>query len=177
MEQFTALKRKALEKYFSRMNDQQRKAVFKIKGPLLILAGAGSGKTTVLVNRIANMIYFGNAYNTEQTYGTPSEQDIQFLKDYIDGKTNDASTLADIVAYDCIKPWSILAITFTNKAAGELKGIEEFKAVPNGHSIEVRVYRRRLSTPPAQGYSGVNVTSLDFQAVSPFMILTILRGL
>ena len=35
MEQFTALKRKALEKYFSRMNDQQRKAVFKIKGPLL----------------------------------------------------------------------------------------------------------------------------------------------
>ena len=83
------------------MNDQQRKAVFKIKGPLLILAGAGSGKTTVLVNRIANMIYFGNAYNTEQTYGTPSEQDIQFLKDYIDGKTNDASTLADIVAYDC----------------------------------------------------------------------------
>lgn len=121
MEQFMALKRKALEKYFSRMNDQQRKAVFKIKGPLLILAGAGSGKTTVLVNRIANMIYFGNAYNTEQTYGTPSEQDIQFLKDYIDGKTNDASTLADIVAYDCIKPWSILAITFTNKAAGELK--------------------------------------------------------
>ena len=121
MEQYTALKRKALEKYFSRMNDQQRKAVFKIKGPLLILAGAGSGKTTVLVNRIANMIYFGNAYNTEQTYGTPSEQDIQFLKDYIDGKTNDASTLADIVAYDCIKPWSILAITFTNKAAGELK--------------------------------------------------------
>lgn len=121
MEQFTALKRKALEKYFSRMNDQQRKAVFKIKGPLLILAGAGSGKTTVLVNRIANMIYFGNAYNTEQTYGTPSEQDIQFLKDYIDGKTNDSSTLADIVSYDCIKPWSILAITFTNKAAGELK--------------------------------------------------------
>ena len=70
------------------MNDQQRKAVFKKKGPLLILAGAGSGKTTVLVNRIANMIYFGNAYNTEQTYGTPSEQDIQFLKDYIDGKTH-----------------------------------------------------------------------------------------
>ena len=170
MEQFTALKRKALEKYFSRMNDQQRKAVFKIKGPLLILAGAGSGKTTVLVNRIANMIYFGNAYNTEQTYGTPSEQDIQFLKDYIDGKTNDASTLADIVAYDCIKPWSILAITFTNKAAGELK--ERLAGMLGEAALQ-----RRLSTQPAQGYSGVNVTSLDFQAVSPYMIQTILREL
>lgn len=120
-EQFMQLKRKALEKYFSRMNDQQRKAVFKIKGPLLILAGAGSGKTTVLVNRIANMIFFGNAYNSNETYGEPSQQDIQFLQDYIDGKTDDAQELADVVAYDCIKPWSILAITFTNKAAGELK--------------------------------------------------------
>lgn len=119
--QFTELKKKALEKYFSRMNEQQRKAVFKIKGPLLILAGAGSGKTTVLVNRIANMIFFGNAYNSEETYGIPSEQDIQYLRDFIDGKVSDPSALADIVAYDCVKPWSILAITFTNKAAGELK--------------------------------------------------------
>ncbi len=123
MEQFTALKRKALEKYFSRMNDQQRKAVFKIKGPLLILAGAGSGKTTVLVNRIANMIYFGNAYNTEQTYGTPSEQDIQFLKDYIDGKTNDASTLADIVAYDCIKPGAYLLSRSQTRRQASLKNV------------------------------------------------------
>ena len=86
MEQFTALKRKALEKYFSRMNDQQRKAVFKIKGTLLILAGAGSGKTTVLVNRIANMIYFGNAYNTEQTYGTPLSRTYSFSKTTLTAK-------------------------------------------------------------------------------------------
>ncbi len=65
MSEFDILKRKALEKYFSGLNDMQRKAVFKVHGPLLILAGAGSGKTTVLINRIANMIYFGDAYTYE----------------------------------------------------------------------------------------------------------------
>ena len=120
-DEYNTLKKKALEKYFSRMNPEQQKAVFKIKGPLLILAGAGSGKTTVLINRIANMIYFGNAYNSHNTYGEPSADDMRFLKDYAEGKETDSSKLADIVAYDCVKPWNILAITFTNKAAGELK--------------------------------------------------------
>ena len=115
------LKKLALEKYFSHMNDKQKEAVFCIKGPLLILAGAGSGKTTVLVNRIANMIFFGNAYNSDIGFGTPSQEDIAFLKDYIEGRQTDADKLADIIAIDCVKPWSILAITFTNKAAGELK--------------------------------------------------------
>ncbi|MDO5125653.1 MAG: 3'-5' exonuclease [Ruminococcus sp.] len=118
---YNTLKNKALEKYFSRMNSEQQKAVFKVKGPLLILAGAGSGKTTVLVNRIANMIFFGNAYNSDEGYGNYTDEDIAFLKDYVDGKTTDADKLADIIAYDCVKPWNILAITFTNKAANELK--------------------------------------------------------
>lgn len=121
MSEFQTLKRRALEKFFSRMNPEQQKAVFKIKGPLLILAGAGSGKTTVLVNRIANMIYFGNAYNSETGDNFVTEEELQFLRDYIDGKTDDSPRLADIVSCECIKPWSILAITFTNKAAGELK--------------------------------------------------------
>lgn len=121
MSEFQTLKRRALEKFFSRMNPEQQKAVFKIKGPLLILAGAGSGKTTVLVNRIANMIYFGNAYNSETGGNFVTEDELQYLRDYIDGKVNDISRLADIVSCECVKPWSILAITFTNKAAGELK--------------------------------------------------------
>ena len=147
---FVELKRKALEKYFSRMNPEQQKAVFKIKGPLLILAGAGSGKTTVLVNRIANMIFFGNAYNSDQTYGKPTAEDLQFLQDYIDEKTDDKQTLADIVAYDCVKPWNILAITFTNKAAGELKErlslmlgeAGEGLTAATFHSACVRILRR-----------------------------------
>ncbi len=149
-ENYNTLKNKALEKYFSRMNDSQRKAVFKIKGPLLILAGAGSGKTTVLINRIANMIYFGDAYNNETGYGSCSADDLQFLKDYADGKTDNSDRLADIVAYNCVKPWSILAITFTNKAAGELKSrlSAMLGEAGNGitaatfHSVCVRILRR-----------------------------------
>lgn len=112
-------KRTALKKYFSRMNEMQQEAVFTINGPVLVLAGAGSGKTTVIVNRIANMINFGNAYFDESVVG--SEEDFAFLRDYADGKTDDFYTLRDIVASNPVKPYNILAITFTNKAAGELK--------------------------------------------------------
>ena len=118
-ESYINLKRKALEKYFEKMNPEQRKAIFKIKGPVLILAGAGSGKTTVLVNRIANMIYFGNAYNSDEVLYT--EKEAQFLKNYADDLETDSQRLKDIVAVSTINPWNILAITFTNKAAGELK--------------------------------------------------------
>lgn len=118
-EKYISLKRKALEKYFEKMNPEQRKAIFKIRGPVLILAGAGSGKTTVLVNRIANMIYFGNAYNSSETLFT--DEDAEFLKRYADGSETDSQRLKKIVSVNTINPWNILAITFTNKAAGELK--------------------------------------------------------
>ena len=116
---FMKAKQAALEKYFSRMNDRQREAVFTVNGPVLVLAGAGSGKTTVIVNRIANMINFGNAYYDDSSEG--NDMDASFLKAYAEGREDDFDTLREIVASNPVKPWNILAITFTNKAAGELK--------------------------------------------------------
>lgn len=118
-ESFMKLRQAALEKYFSRMNDRQREAVFTVNGPVLVLAGAGSGKTTVIVNRIANMINFGNAY-----YSEPKEindMDASVLRDYAEGREDDIEFIRSIIASEPVKPWNILAITFTNKAAGELK--------------------------------------------------------
>lgn len=116
---FISAKQSALKKYFSRMNDMQKEAVFSVNGSVLVLAGAGSGKTTVIVNRIANMINFGNAFYDNSRIGT--QEDIDFLNDYAQGKTDDFDELRDIVAVNPVNPWNILAITFTNKAAGELK--------------------------------------------------------
>lgn len=153
---YNSAKQNALKKYFSRMNDMQQEAVFTVNGPVLVLAGAGSGKTTVIVNRIANMINFGNAYFDTKRQG--GDSDIAFLKDYAEGKTDDFDTLRDIVAVDPIRPWNILAITFTNKAAGELK--ERLSAMlgedalninaSTFHSACVRILRSEIE---ALGYS------------------------
>ena len=62
---YNELKRRCLERFFSRTNDRQREAIFHTQGAVLIIAGAGSGKTTVLCNRIANLLLFGDAYNSD----------------------------------------------------------------------------------------------------------------
>ncbi|MGN0613704.1 MAG: ATP-dependent helicase [Porcipelethomonas sp.] len=147
---FSELKKKALEKYFGRMNERQKEAVFAVNGPVLVLAGAGSGKTTVIVNRIANMINFGNAYNDDAYQG--AEEDSQVLKRYLDGEDISAEQLREVIAVRPVKPWSILAITFTNKAAGELRDrlsamlgeAGEGIQAATFHSACVRILRREI---------------------------------
>jgi DNA helicase-2/ATP-dependent DNA helicase PcrA len=113
------LRRQVLEKEFARMNDKQREAVFTVNGPLLVLAGAGSGKTTVLVNRIANIIRYGDAY--ADTAAQLSAQDVSDMQMYLHKDTPIPDKTRWHLAVSPAAPWQILAITFTNKAAGELK--------------------------------------------------------
>lgn len=153
---FNEAKKAALKKYFSRMNDMQQEAVFTVNGPLLVLAGAGSGKTTVIVNRIANIINFGNAYFDDSHIGNDDET--AFLTDYAEGRADDFEYLRDIVSVNPVKPWNILAITFTNKAAAELR--ERLSAMLGDdalnihaatfHSACVRILRREIE---CLGYS------------------------
>jgi DNA helicase-2/ATP-dependent DNA helicase PcrA len=96
----------------SKLNPEQKKAVEAVDGPLLIMAGAGSGKTRVLTHRIAYLVATGKA-----------------------------------------APWSILAITFTNKAAREMQQrVEQLVGasardiwVSTFHSMCVRILRRDIS--------------------------------
>lgn len=116
-----ALRRAVLEKDFARMNDRQKQAVFTVNGPLLILAGAGSGKTTVLINRIANILRYGDAYNSTYLRDDLDENDIAACKAYIENGTPLTTEAQEHLSVSACAPWRIMAITFTNKAAGELK--------------------------------------------------------
>ncbi len=119
-EDILALRRKVMEKDFSRMNARQQEAVFTSQGPLLVLAGAGSGKTTVLVNRIASLIRYGTAYTSTFIQPELSDEDLKACESYLQGGPLDDGVRGRLSVSAC-RPWRIMAITFTNKAAGELK--------------------------------------------------------
>ena len=115
---FLSLRKKLIEKDFSGMNERQFEAVTTVNGAVLVLAGAGSGKTTVLVNRIAYLVKYGNAYKSEKV-PQYNDYDVFEAESFLSGKTENFQSSS--FAVDAPRPWQILAITFTNKAAGELK--------------------------------------------------------
>lgn len=158
-DEYLKLKKEALRKYFGKMNEPQQAAVFTVNGPVLILAGAGSGKTTVLVNRIANMVHFGNAYNNDSCAASLCDDDLVFLSAYIKSGEGDLARLREIICDSSeVKAWSILAITFTNKAAGELRDRLAKMLGDSGkdvlaatfHSACVRILRQEIE---ALGYA------------------------
>ncbi len=120
-EELVQLRKKIMEKETSHLNDRQQQAVLTVRGPLLVLAGAGSGKTTVLVNRIAHILRWGEAYESTALYGDYSDEEIRQIRQAADGEISLPDELADKLSVSKVNPWRILAITFTNKAANELK--------------------------------------------------------
>ena len=118
---FAEARRRIIEKEFARMNPEQRKAVLSTEGPLLLLAGAGSGKTTVLINRVANILRYGRGSDTYELPEKADEDTLTLLEETASGHHPVTEEIRRLCAVDPPAPWQILAITFTNKAADELK--------------------------------------------------------
>ena len=151
---FITARRAAISLDFSHLNEVQREAVLTTQGPLLLLAGAGSGKTTVLMNRIANLLKYGSGSDSQFVPEGICEEDVLLLEEYVrssqrgpqfephnepqrephhelhlasqrelhcEPQYDPQRKIAQLCAVDAVAPWQVIAITFTNKAAGEMK--------------------------------------------------------
>lgn len=158
-ERFLAARKKYIAAQFSQLNEMQRKAVLTTEGPLLLLAGAGSGKTTVLINRIANLMRFGRGSDCSEIPAGLTEEAVAFLEGMDEFASQEDRQRADrLCQVEPAVPWSIIAITFTNKAANEIKdrlsmllgqSAEDIWAM-TFHSACCRILRRDIE---AMGYS------------------------
>ena len=157
---FINARKRYISQQFQELNDMQRQAVLATEGPLLLLAGAGSGKTTVLIHRIANILRFGRGSDSNEIGQDITEEDVLFLESFTESMSeNDRRRAQFLCAVEPAAPWSILAITFTNKAANELKNRLMNQLGPDAgdvwamtfHSACCRILRRHIER---LGYTG-----------------------
>ncbi len=120
-QRYIQARRTVIEQDFRHLNPMQRQAALSTEGPLLLLAGAGSGKTTVLINRVANLLRYGRGADSSEVPEQATEADLALLEKAAEGQIPICDEIRRLCAMDLPEPWQILAITFTNKAAGELK--------------------------------------------------------
>lgn len=119
---YIVARRAVIAQDLKRLNPMQRKAAMTTEGPLLLLAGAGSGKTTVLIQRVYNLLTYGRGSDSDFVPEWATEEDLAFLENFPDCPDDmEAERARRLCAVDVPRPWEIIAITFTNKAAGELK--------------------------------------------------------
>ncbi|MBQ8495915.1 MAG: UvrD-helicase domain-containing protein [Clostridia bacterium] len=149
---YLAAKKALFDQKYAFLNEKQREAVYTTKGPLLVLAGAGTGKTTLLVNRIAYIMKYGNAYHSEALPTGISEETVAEMENAKDISVEDLDMYLESFAdrSEILAPWNVLAITFTNKAANEMKSRLE-KVLGEGakelwcgtfHSMCLRILRK-----------------------------------
>ena len=136
-----------------RLNPMQRKGAMATEGPLLLLAGAGSGKTTVLIQRIYNLLTYGCGSDSTVVPHWAQQEDLDFLESFpVHPEESDWARARELCAVNVPRPWEIIAITFTNKAAGELKDRLAARLGPMAndvwastfHSACVRILRRDI---------------------------------
>ena len=152
-QRYAAARRAVIAGDLRRLNPMQRKAAMTTEGPLLLLAGAGSGKTTVLIQRVYNLLTYGRGSDSDWVPPDATEEDLAFLEGFPrDPSPEEAERARRLCAVDVPRPWEIIAITFTNKAAGELKDRLAARLGPAAgdvwastfHSACVRILRRDI---------------------------------
>lgn len=152
-QRFLAARRVVIASQFTGLNPEQRQAVLTTEGPLLLLAGAGSGKTTVLIHRIANLLRYGCASDSDEILFPPTEEDVALLEAFAAHPTEEDRRRVDaLCACRPAAPWNVIAITFTNKAANQLKDRLEAILGPDAndvwamtfHSACCRILRRDI---------------------------------
>lgn len=150
--EYSQTKALLFDKYFGFLNPSQREAVYTTQGPLLVLAGAGSGKTTVIVNRIANILLFGKAAKSDFVPDN-AESLLPMMKNALkNGSKDQIKEVLKQCAVDTVFPYRVLCITFTNKAANEFKERLETALGPQAmdiwagtfHSVCVKILRRHI---------------------------------
>ena len=152
-ERYIAARRAVIAQDLRRLNPMQRQAAMATEGPLLLLAGAGSGKTTVLIQRVYNLLTYGRGSDSDFVPDWATEEHLAYLENFpADPTEEEAEYARRLCAVDVPRPWEIIAITFTNKAAGELKERLAARLGPMAndiwastfHSACVRILRRDI---------------------------------
>ena len=150
---YIAARKAVIARDLARLNPMQRKAAMTTEGPLLLLAGAGSGKTTVLIQRVYNLLTYGRGSDSDFVPDWATEEDLAFLENYpAQPDALEKDRARRLCAVDVPRPWEIIAITFTNKATGELKERLAARLGPPAndvwastfHSACVRILRRDI---------------------------------
>ena len=171
-QRYAAARKAVIARDLARLNPMQRQGAMTTEGPLLLLAGAGSGKTTVLIQRVYNLLTYGRGSDSDEVPDWATEEDLAFLEQFPERPSEaEAERAHRLCAVAVPRPWEIIAITFTNKAAGELK--ERLAArlgLPPTMSGPPR------STLPASASCGGTLTASASTRISPFTIPTMPSG-